>query len=60
MCGCDAYHFLHRKGSGRCFKRVFDVEAFEERAAIIQYDGGLPRWEAEELAHQEQPLKNKV
>lgn len=25
-------------------------EEFEERAAIMQYDGGLPRWEAEAAA----------
>ena len=26
------------------------LEAFEERAALIEYDGGLPRVEAERLA----------
>ena len=28
----------------------FDIDAFEERAAIMEYDGGLPRAEAERLA----------
>jgi hypothetical protein len=27
-----------------------DIEAFEERAAIAEYDGGLSRQEAEDLA----------
>lgn len=27
-----------------------DIEAFEERAAIAEYDGGLPRKMAEDLA----------
>lgn len=27
-----------------------DIEAFEERAAIAEYDGGLPREQAENLA----------
>lgn len=27
-----------------------DIEAFEERAAIAEYDGGLSRREAEDLA----------
>ena len=31
-----------------------DADAFEERSAIIEYDGGLPRQEAEALAAQEQ------
>ncbi len=31
-----------------------DPDAFEERSAIIEYDGGLPRQEAETLAAQEQ------
>jgi len=26
---------------------------FEERAAILEYDGGLPRWQADEQALQE-------
>ena len=29
---------------------LIDCEAFEERAAIIEYDGGLSRGEAERLA----------
>lgn len=28
------------------------VEAFEERAAIMEYEGGLPREEAERLAYE--------
>ena len=33
---------------------VPDPDAFEERAAIIEFDGGLPRQEAETLAAQQQ------
>ena len=28
-------------------------ERYEERAAIMEFDGGLPRWEAEKLALQD-------
>ena len=31
-----------------------DIEAFEERSAIAEYEGGLPRPAAEELAAQAQ------
>ena len=31
-----------------------DIEAFEERAAIAEYDGGLPRSRAEDIAAQAQ------
>ena len=34
--------------------RIPDIEAFEERAAIAEYDGGLTRLQAESLAAQEQ------
>ncbi|SMX25866.1 hypothetical protein [Boseongicola aestuarii] len=30
--------------------RIPDIEAFEERAAIAEYDGGLNRKQAEDLA----------
>jgi hypothetical protein len=30
--------------------RIPDIDAFEERAAIAEYDGGLSRSEAEKLA----------
>jgi hypothetical protein len=33
---------------------VPDIDAFEERAAIIQYDGGVTRSRAEDLAAQAQ------
>lgn len=33
---------------------MIDVDAFEERAAIMEYDGGLTRFEAETLAAQAQ------
>ena len=36
--------------------RIPDIEAFEERAAIAEYDGGLTRLQAEALAAQEQGL----
>lgn len=29
---------------------TFDIDAFEERAAIIEFDGGVSRFEAETLA----------
>lgn len=53
-CGCDAYHFTHRRGSGLCFHRVFDKEGFEERAAIGEFEGGLSREAAEQMAVIEQ------
>ena len=34
--------------------RIPDIDAFEERAAITEYDGGLTRLQAEALAAQEQ------
>ena len=35
-----------------------DIDAFEERAAIAEYDGGLSRPEAEDLAAQQQGFKD--
>ncbi|MFZ7090824.1 hypothetical protein [Primorskyibacter sp. 2E233] len=35
-----------------------DIDAFEERAAIIEYDGKLPRKKAEDLAAQAQGFRN--
>ena len=35
-----------------------DIEAFEERAAIMEYDGGLSRSEAENRAAQAQGFRN--
>lgn len=37
---------------------VPDIEAFEERAAIIEYDGGLSRSRAEDLAAQAQGFQD--
>ena len=37
-----------------------DIDAFEERAAIAEYDGGLSRADAEHLAAQCQGFKNVV
>ena len=37
---------------------VPDIEAFEERAAIIQYDGGVTRLKAEDLAAQAQGFRD--
>lgn len=37
---------------------VPDIDAFEERAAIMQYDGGLSRFEAEDRAAQAQGFRN--
>lgn len=33
-------------------KNKEQIEAFEERAAIMKYEGGLPRKEAERLAYE--------
>jgi hypothetical protein len=35
-----------------------DIEAFEERAAIAEYDGGLPRPAAEDLAARSQGFRS--
>ena len=37
---------------------VPDIEAFEERAAIIQHDGGVSRLKAEDLAAQAQGFRD--
>ena len=37
---------------------VPDIEGFEERAAILQYDGGLSRFEAEDAAAQAQGFRD--
>ena len=37
---------------------VPDIDAFEERAAIIQYDGGLSRSMAEKIAAQAQGFRD--
>ena len=36
-----------------------DIEAFEERAVIAEYDGGLTRQDAEDLAAQAQGFQDK-
>lgn len=36
-----------------------DVEAFEERAAIAEYDGGLSRSAAEDLAARQQGFSDR-
>ena len=36
-----------------------DIEAFEERAAIAEYDGGLSRAAAEDLAARQQGFRNR-
>ena len=43
-------------GAGHAPTRLFfpDIEAFEERSAIAEYEGGLPRPAAEDLAGQAQ------
>lgn len=35
-----------------------DIEAFEERAAIVEYDGGLSRSRAEDVAARAQGFRN--
>ena len=37
---------------------VADIERFEERAAIAEYDGGLSRERAEDLAAREQGFRS--
>ncbi len=37
-----------------------DIEAFEERAAIAEYDGGLTRQDAEDLAAQVQGFQDRA
>jgi len=37
---------------------VPDIDAFEERVAIAEYDGGLSRSEAENLAARAQGFRN--
>jgi hypothetical protein len=46
-----------RFGCPWCILTLFDdnekewlIELFEERAAIVEYDGGLPRADAEQIA----------
>ena len=36
-----------------------DIEVFEERAAIAEYDGGLTRQDAEDLAAQAQRFQDR-
>lgn len=36
-----------------------DIDAFEERAAIAEYDGGLSRAAAEDLAARNQGFRNR-
>lgn len=36
-----------------------DIDAFEERAAIAEFDGGLTRFEAEDLAAQIQGFRDR-
>ena len=36
-----------------------DIDAFEERAAIAEFDGGLTRVEAEDLAAQIQGFRDR-
>ncbi len=38
--------------------QIPDIDAFEERAAITEYDGGLTRSRAEDLAAQAQGFTN--
>lgn len=35
-----------------------DIDAFEERAAVMEYDGGLSRSEAEDLAAKAQGFRD--
>ena len=36
-----------------------DIDAFEERSAIAEFDGGMTRVEAEDLAAQIQGFRNR-
>ena len=37
-----------------------DIEAFEERVAIMVYDGGIPTYSAMDLAAQAQGFRNQA
>ena len=39
---------------------VPDIEAFEERVAIMEYEGGVPSEQAKDLAAQAQGFRNQV
>lgn len=46
-----AVEWLRSRKGTLCAEVWPEFEAFEERAAIMEYDGGLPRAEAEALAY---------
>ena len=49
----DALLSLLKVDAGGTAAEPFDRESFEERAAVAEFDGGLPRPDAEALAWQE-------
>ena len=53
-------HETDRNRTNRMNRVPPDVEGFDERAAIAEYDGGLSRADAEDLAAQAQGYGNVV
>jgi hypothetical protein len=51
----EVLRFLHKKRPAQP-----DVDAFEERAAIVEYDAGMIRHEAEDFAAQLQGYPNVI
>ena len=39
--------------NGREFENQFEYDAWDERAAIMEYDSGLPRFVAERIAYED-------
>ena len=58
----EVLQFLNREAATELSDRYYkpDTDAFEERAAIAEFDGGLTRDDAEQLAAQCQGYENVV
>ena len=56
--------FSFQKGYVKVMKDNFDwqllEDLFEERSAILEYDAGYPRYEAEQLSAQQMGYANKA
>ena len=53
-------HWSDLVGDPQYPEQSFDAEEFEERAAIMEFDGGMTREEAERLAWSEQLKKGRI
>lgn len=49
----EALMWLRARWSQACLEAWPPLDTFEERAAIMEYDGGMPREEAERAAYRE-------